>query len=178
MEVVVSCICEDFLCQACVTATVLLIVKGWLKWVKKETWNHSGRCLVCKQHAFVLGIPNVNYSGSLNSECPTTTKKYYGLVAMSLFQVASEHVSELSLSFPGVFKKEHQGTIKLEQVIFLNLFFISSQKFYKAQNSRVNLTWIINLLLPKRQQIVQKLTTRDCKGPQTNMPKNIGSIKT
>ena len=25
---------------------------------------------------------------------------------------------------------------------------------------------------------VQTLTTRDCKGPQTNMPKNIGSIKT
>ena len=25
---------------------------------------------------------------------------------------------------------------------------------------------------------VQTLTTKDCKGPQTNMPKNIGSIKT
>ena len=24
----------------------------------------------------------------------------------------------------------------------------------------------------------QTLTTRDCKGPQTNMPKNVGSIKT
>ena len=26
--------------------------------------------------------------------------------------------------------------------------------------------------------IIQTLTTRDCKGPQTNMPKNAGSIKT
>ena len=25
---------------------------------------------------------------------------------------------------------------------------------------------------------VQTLTTRDCKGPQTNMPKNVGSVKT
>ena len=25
---------------------------------------------------------------------------------------------------------------------------------------------------------VQTLTTRNCKGPQTNMPKNVGSIKT
>ena len=25
---------------------------------------------------------------------------------------------------------------------------------------------------------VQILTTKDCKGPQTNMPKNVGSIKT
>ena len=23
-------------------------VEGWLKWVKMETWSHSGRCLVCK----------------------------------------------------------------------------------------------------------------------------------
>ena len=30
------------------TAAMLLIVKGWLKWVKEETWSHSGRCLVCK----------------------------------------------------------------------------------------------------------------------------------
>ena len=48
LEVVVSCICEDFLCQACVTATVLFIVNGRLKWLKKETWSHSGCCLVCK----------------------------------------------------------------------------------------------------------------------------------
>ena len=26
--------------------------------------------------------------------------------------------------------------------------------------------------------LLQTLTTRDCKGPQTNMPKNVGSIKT
>ena len=25
---------------------------------------------------------------------------------------------------------------------------------------------------------VQTLTTKDCKGPQTNMPQNVGSIKT
>ena len=25
---------------------------------------------------------------------------------------------------------------------------------------------------------IQTLTTMDCKGPQTNMPKNVGSIKT
>ena len=25
---------------------------------------------------------------------------------------------------------------------------------------------------------VQTLTTKDCKGPQTNMPENVGSIKT
>lgn len=31
-----------------VSAAMLLIVKGWLKWVKKETLSHSGRCLVCK----------------------------------------------------------------------------------------------------------------------------------
>lgn len=31
-----------------VTAAMLLIVTGWLKRVKKETWSHSGRCLVCK----------------------------------------------------------------------------------------------------------------------------------
>ena len=26
------------------SATILLIVKGWLKWAKKETWNYNGRC--------------------------------------------------------------------------------------------------------------------------------------
>ena len=26
---------------------ILLIVKGWLKWLKNETWSHSGRFLVC-----------------------------------------------------------------------------------------------------------------------------------
>ena len=31
---------EDFLCQAGVSATMLLIAKGWLKWVEKETWSH------------------------------------------------------------------------------------------------------------------------------------------
>ena len=35
-------ICEDILCQARVSAVLLLIsVKGWLKWVKKVTWSHS-----------------------------------------------------------------------------------------------------------------------------------------
>ena len=32
-------------------------------------------------------------------------------------------------------------------------------------------------LRPKNYK-VQTLITRDCKGPQTNMPKNVGSIKT
>ena len=50
------------------TAAMLLIVKGWLKWVKKETWSHSGRCLVCKQFDFFLRIANVNCSGSPNSK--------------------------------------------------------------------------------------------------------------
>ena len=48
LSVVLSGVLEDFLCQACVSATMLLIVKGWLKWVKKETWSHSARFLVCK----------------------------------------------------------------------------------------------------------------------------------
>ena len=48
LAVVVSCVCEDFLCQARVTVAMLLIVKGWLKWVKMETWSQSGRCLVTK----------------------------------------------------------------------------------------------------------------------------------
>ena len=26
--------------------------------------------------------------------------------------------------------------------------------------------------------VVQTLTTRDCNGPQTNMPENVGSVKT
>ena len=40
LGVVASRVCEDFLCQAGVSATMLLIAKGWLKWVKKETWSH------------------------------------------------------------------------------------------------------------------------------------------
>ena len=48
LAVVVSCVYEDFLCQARVTVVMLLIVKGWLKWVKMETWSHSGRRLVSK----------------------------------------------------------------------------------------------------------------------------------
>ena len=48
LAVVVSCVCEDFLCHARVTVAMLLIVKGWLKWVKMETWSQSGRCLVTK----------------------------------------------------------------------------------------------------------------------------------
>ena len=31
--------------QARVSAAVLLILRSWLKWVKKETNSHSGRCL-------------------------------------------------------------------------------------------------------------------------------------
>ena len=40
LGVVVSRVCEDFLGQAGVSAAILLIAKGWLKWVKNETWNH------------------------------------------------------------------------------------------------------------------------------------------
>ena len=65
---VVSSLCVDFLCQASVTVALLLIVQGWLKWVKMETWSHNGHCLVCKKLAFFLGIPDVNCSGSQNSE--------------------------------------------------------------------------------------------------------------
>ena len=46
---IVSRVCENFLvCQARVSAVVLFIGKDWLRWVKKETWSHSGSCLVCK----------------------------------------------------------------------------------------------------------------------------------
>ena len=48
LGVVISRVCEDFLCQARGSAAMLLIVQCWLKWVKKETWSDSGRCLVCK----------------------------------------------------------------------------------------------------------------------------------
>ena len=34
-----------FLCQASVSAAMLLIVKGWFKWVQEETWSQSGRFL-------------------------------------------------------------------------------------------------------------------------------------
>ena len=37
-----------FLCQARVSAAMLLIVKGWFKRVKEKTWSKSGSCLVCK----------------------------------------------------------------------------------------------------------------------------------
>ena len=40
LGVVVSRVCEDFLGQAGVSAAMLLIAKGWLKWVKNETWSH------------------------------------------------------------------------------------------------------------------------------------------
>ena len=39
---------EFFFFLRSVTAAMLLVVTGWLKRVKKETWSHSGRCLVCK----------------------------------------------------------------------------------------------------------------------------------
>ena len=68
MAMVVSRLCVDFWCQASVTVALLPIVQGWLKWVKMETWSHNGHCLVCKMLAFFLGIPDVNCSGSQNSE--------------------------------------------------------------------------------------------------------------
>ena len=88
----VSRVCGDFLCQARVTAAMLLIAKGWLKLVKKETWSNSGRCTVCKWLEIFLGIPNSS------TAVAWTTKKYYRLVATSLFRVASERASEFSLS--------------------------------------------------------------------------------
>ena len=39
----------------------MLIVKGWLKWVRRETWSHGGRFLVCKKLKFFIGVPNVNW---------------------------------------------------------------------------------------------------------------------
>ena len=42
-------------------AVVLLIVKGWLRWVKKETWSQSGRCLICKQLELYPRISNMNW---------------------------------------------------------------------------------------------------------------------
>ena len=47
---------------------MLLIVKDWLKWVKMKTWSHSGRCLVCKWLKFFFGNPDINGSGSPNSQ--------------------------------------------------------------------------------------------------------------
>ena len=47
---------------------MLLIVKDWLKWVKMKTWSHSGRCLVCKCLKFFFGNPDINGSGSPNSQ--------------------------------------------------------------------------------------------------------------
>lgn len=37
-------------CECC----HVVIVKGCLKWEKKEMWNHSGCCLVCKWLQFFL----------------------------------------------------------------------------------------------------------------------------
>ena len=71
---------------------MLSIVKAWLKWVEKETWSHSGRCLVCKQLEFFLGIPNVNWL--TEKRTPNTTKNCYGLGAPSPFRVASQHASK------------------------------------------------------------------------------------
>ena len=40
---------------------VVLFVKGWLRWVKKETWTQSGRCLICKQLELSPRISNMNW---------------------------------------------------------------------------------------------------------------------
>ena len=37
---------------------------------------------------------------------------------------------------------------------------------------------ILAKIFNKKHYTLQTLTTKDCKGPQTNMPKNVGSIKT
>ena len=44
LGVVVSRACVDILCHERLSVAVLLIAKGWLKWVKREMWDHSGRC--------------------------------------------------------------------------------------------------------------------------------------
>ena len=40
-------------------AVVVLIVKGWLRWVKKETWSHRGRYLVHSNFQGVIITPLV-----------------------------------------------------------------------------------------------------------------------
>lgn len=57
MGVVVSSVCEEFCVRHVCRHVVDRSVKGWLKWVKKETWSYSGRCLVCK---FFLEIAKEN----------------------------------------------------------------------------------------------------------------------
>ena len=74
LGVVVSRVCEDFLCQAGVSAAMLLIAKGWLKWVKKETWSHQ-----------IEDVASVNWLTQQRTR--TTTTKCYGLVATSSVRV-------------------------------------------------------------------------------------------
>ena len=88
---------------------MLLIVKGWLKWVRGETWSHNGRFLVCKKLKFFIGVPNVNWLTESERAQPL---RNVIRVVMDWLQprVASERESlrrsvaagneELSLSFP------------------------------------------------------------------------------
>ena len=55
---------------------------------------------------------------------------------------------------------------------FQTLSVVSSSKIL------VFIQYIISIQCRFYGNRVQTLTTRDCKGPQTNMPKNVGSIKT
>ena len=68
------------------------IVQCWLKLVKKETWSHSGRCLVCKQLEFFVGVLNVNWL--FEQRTRTINKKCYGPGATYPFRMASERASE------------------------------------------------------------------------------------
>ena len=86
------------------------IVQCWLKQVKKETWSHSGRCLVCRQFEFFVGIPNENWLTEQRTR--TINKKSYGPGAnyhpsewqanmrVSGEAVRGEGKEELSFSFP------------------------------------------------------------------------------
>lgn len=48
LGIIAFCMCEDFwVSQACVSVVVLLIVKGWLRWLKRRHGVIVG----------VLGIP-------------------------------------------------------------------------------------------------------------------------
>ena len=71
----------------------------------------------------------------------------------------------------------------LEVVSFVHLFihlfpFIHSFiHFYWPININYNIIFSLPTNSKNYTEQVQTLTTRDCNGPQTNMPKNVGSVK-
>ena len=50
-------VCQDFLSQARVSAAMLLIVKYWLKWVKKGMWMNFSLELI-----MLTGSPNTKHT--------------------------------------------------------------------------------------------------------------------